>query len=93
MSARTVVVSPDVLATHLDGEAVLLHMGTKQYFRLNRTGAHIWKALENGEDTLTIARSLEQSFDVSSDEAQSAVDTMLAEFAANALISEPSADR
>jgi hypothetical protein len=92
MSERHVIVSPDVLATHLEGEAVLLHMGTKQYFRLNRTGAHIWKALEKGTGAAAIAQSLAETFDVSAAEAESAVRAMLDEFAANALISETAAD-
>ena len=35
--------SPEVLAAHLEGEAVLLHMDTKDYFRLNDTAAWVWR--------------------------------------------------
>ena len=36
-------VPPDVLVAHLQGEAVILHMDTKRYYRLNDTAACIWK--------------------------------------------------
>lgn len=38
--------SPDVLLTRLaDGTGVLLHLGTKFYYTLNRTGVAAWEAL------------------------------------------------
>lgn len=62
-------VSPDVLTAHLEGEAVLLHLGTKQYYRLNETGAAIWKGLERGLDEPAIVADLTREFDVDSDTA------------------------
>jgi PqqD family protein of HPr-rel-A system len=56
--------SPDVLAAHLEGEAVLLHLGTKQYYRLNETGAVIWKGLEQGLDASAIVAELTREFEV-----------------------------
>ena len=38
-------VPEDVLAAHLDGEAVLLHMDTKNYYRLNATAAHVFRTV------------------------------------------------
>ena len=78
--------SPEVLASHLEGEAVLLHMGTKRYFRLNRTGAHIWKALEGGADAEAIAESLVSAFEVELAEAQASVATLLNELVENRLV-------
>jgi hypothetical protein len=80
--------SPDVLVSHLEGEAVLLHMGTKRYFRLNRTGAHIWKALEGGADSDAIARSLVEEFEVSISEAEVAVRTLVEELVESRLLRE-----
>lgn len=41
--------SPDVLLTELqDGTGVLLDLGTKFYFALNRTGVAAWKAIASG---------------------------------------------
>lgn len=42
--------SPDVLLTELaDGTGVLLHLRTKFYYALNRTGVAVWKRLAAGE--------------------------------------------
>lgn len=39
---------PRVVFTEMnDGTGLLLHLGTKLYFTLNRTGVHVWKALES----------------------------------------------
>ena len=80
--------SADALTAHLEGEAVLLHIGTKQYFRLNRTGAHIWKALEAGATADGITESLVETFDVPRAEAEEAVSALLAELLEHKLVRE-----
>ena len=47
-AASRYAVPDEVLTAHLEGEAVLLHMDTKNYFRLNATAALLWKGLERG---------------------------------------------
>jgi len=84
MSAVTL--SPYVLVSHLEGEAVLLHMGTKRYFRLNRTGAYIWKALEAGSDVEAIAPSLVETFEVTLPEAEAAVKALVGDLVEGKLI-------
>ena len=67
---------------------VLLHMGTKRYFRLTRTGAPIWAMLEAGRDAGAIAQSLAETFEVSMTDAEESVAVLLAELRAAALICE-----
>lgn len=78
---------PDtVLAAHLEGEAVLLDMESKQYFRLNGTGALIWKALERGAPRAAIVDELTETFEVTREEAASEVERLLGELAEAGLI-------
>jgi predicted transcriptional regulator len=53
-----------VLAAHLDGESVLLHMDLKRYYRLNETGQAIWRALEAGHRGDALEEALLEQFDV-----------------------------
>ncbi|MDB4915546.1 MAG: hypothetical protein JWM95_3190 [Gemmatimonadetes bacterium] len=85
-TALRYVPSPDVLVSHLDGEAILLHMGSKHYFRLNRVGAHVWKLLESGLDTDSITAQLVATFDVSSNVATDAVNALLRDLSEQTLI-------
>ena len=62
-------VPADVLVAHLQGEAVLLNMDTKRYYRLNETAASIWRALERNERLPGIVNLLCHDFEVSRDEA------------------------
>lgn len=80
-------IARDVLASHLEGEAVLLHMGTRSYFRLNRTGAHVWKCIEEGADSDAIVQSLVNEFEVSRTDAEGALTTLRDDLVANKLIS------
>lgn len=56
--------SPEVLVAHLAGEAVLLNLSDKRYYRLNESAALIWKALERGEKRDQILASIVNEYDV-----------------------------
>ena len=56
--------SPQVLVAHLAGEAVLLNLSDKRYYRLNESAAFIWKELEKGEGRDQILASIVSEFDV-----------------------------
>lgn len=78
---------PDtVLAAHLEGEAVLLDMESKHYFRLNGTGAFIWKSLERGSTRAEIVAELTEAFVVEAEVAAAEFDRLLAELAESGLI-------
>ena len=86
----TAVPSSEALVAHLEGEAVLLHIGTKRYFRLNRTGAHIWKALEARTSYDAIVQSLVDTFDVQLAEAEESLHALVAELIDHKLVEEAS---
>jgi hypothetical protein len=87
MSENTTYSVPaDVLAAHLEGEAVLLNMDTKDYFRLNATAACVWKGLERGLDRQGLVDELCASFEVEPAEAAAELDRLLAELERRGLI-------
>jgi hypothetical protein len=87
MSDRTEYRVPDdVLAAHLEGEAVLLHMDTKDYFRLNATAACVWKGLERGMGRQALVRELCARFEVEPDAAAAELDRLLAELEERRLV-------
>jgi hypothetical protein len=67
-------VNPEVLFQDLDGEAVLLHLGSGVYFGLDEVGARIWSLLAEGADLRTVARTVASEYDV--DEARCAKDLL-----------------
>jgi hypothetical protein len=71
--------NPSVLVAHLEGHAVLLDLVSKEYFRLNETGAMIWRAIERGDARAIVIGELVSEFDVAPDEAGQAVDTLVVE--------------
>lgn len=79
----------DVLAAHLDGEAVLLDMDSKDYFRLNDTAAFVWKRLERGMGLGEIVAELCSEYDVEEEQAQAAVERLLEELRSRGLLESP----
>jgi hypothetical protein len=82
----TLRVPDDVLAAHLEGEAVLLHMDTKDYYRLNATAAAVFKGLERGLGRDALVDDLCAQFEVERADAAVAVDGLLAELAERRLV-------
>ncbi len=79
------MVPDDVLAAHLDGEAVLLQMDTKRYYRLNATAAVVFRGLERGLASEAIVDDLCGRFEVERAEATREVGRLLDELAARGL--------
>ena len=79
--------SGEVIASHLDEETVLLHLGSKKYYRLNATAAVIWRSLEKQPSSEhALSKRLRAEFEVASEEAESAVHTHIEELSARRLI-------
>ncbi len=76
----------DVLTAHLAGEAVLLHLGSKRYYRLNETGAAIWRELEARSGRDRIVSALCERFEVPTGDAEASVDALLQALAAQGLL-------
>ena len=75
-----------VLATELDGEAVLLHMDTRRYYKLNETATVIWAALERGDGPDVAIADLCGRFTVQADEAAREVQRVVQELEERELI-------
>ena len=82
----TTKIRDDVLAAHLEGEAVLLDLQTKRYYRLNATAARIWKGLEQALEPPQIVDALVDEFAVDAATAQADLDRALEDLRARGLV-------
>jgi hypothetical protein len=85
--------NPDVLLTELkDGTGVLLHLRTKFYFTLNRTGVAVWKLLAAGQagSVEALAHHVSTQFrDATTDAIQGDVAALLRELEGEGLLLPP----
>lgn len=86
MDVSEVTIPDTVLTAHLEGEAVLLDMASKNYFRLNATAALIWKALERRATTAEIVSDLCDTFEIDREEATAAIERLLTELTSAGLL-------
>lgn len=64
----------DVVSTTLDnGEGVLMHLATANYFSLNQTGTRIWALLGEGLTLHEVAATLVTEYEVTDQQAQHSV--------------------
>lgn len=86
MTAPVRKVSTEVMTAHLEGEAVLLHLGTKAYFKLNDTAAEIWKGLEAGESNDALVARLTAAFEVDVPTARAETERVVGELTTKGLL-------
>ena len=86
----TISTSPDVLAAHLAGEAVLLNLDDKSYYRLNETAAVVWAALERGESRDAILEQLVAQYEGEKTQIARELDQVIEEFKTRKLVVEKS---
>jgi hypothetical protein len=54
MAGRFRVNTPHVINEVIDGEAVIINLGSGDYFSLRGSGSYIWQAIDAGADTAAI---------------------------------------
>ncbi len=70
-----------------DGTGVLLHLDSKFYYTLNKTGTEVWKALQQGiEDIEGMTNRLTLRFAVEHDTAAADISSLLAFLTAEGLV-------
>jgi len=57
MAGRFRVNAPNVINEVIDGEAVIINLGSGDYFSLRGSGSYIWQAIDAGADVATIVAS------------------------------------
>ena len=80
------LIPDEVLTAQLEGEAVLLDLQTKRYYRLNATAARIWKGLEQALEPPQIVDALVDEFAVDAATAQAELDRALEDLRARGLV-------
>lgn len=81
-----VSIPEDVVSEYLDGEAVLLHLGTGTYFTLNSSGSRIWQLIEGSTDITKLVETLSSEFDVDVETMTSDLDELISELGSRGLL-------
>jgi len=77
---------PDVVYRELEGEMVLVHLGTNRIYSLNETGARFWELLASGSERAEIERQLLDEFVVEPQDLRQEIDSMLGALAEEGLV-------
>jgi len=62
--AAIVIPSPEVLVQELDGEAVLLDLGSERYFGLDDVGTRVWQHLLEHRRLERVCEEMQKEYDV-----------------------------
>lgn len=87
-ASRRFDISSEVLAQEIDGETVLLDLGSESYFGLNEMGTLIWRLLLKGETTESIAERIVNEFEVTEEQVFMDMEILLGQLSEAGLIAE-----
>jgi len=62
--ATTLARPTNLVASEIDGEAVILDIDSGQFFQLNKIGSRIWDALATPKTMRELCRLMQDAFDV-----------------------------
>ena len=77
---------PDVTAKVMDGEAVIIHLGTGIYYSMDGVGCAVWESIVSGSDADSVAASLADRYGIGRDAAAVDVGKLIDELLAQALV-------
>lgn len=83
---RRVIPSPDVLFRELEGEAVMLDLGSERYYGLDEVGARIWQLLEVHHNAETVVNQMLAEYEVGEEQLRSDVAQLIADLAEAGLV-------
>jgi hypothetical protein len=77
---------PQVTAKVMDGEAVIIHLGTGVYYSMDGVGCLVWESIAAGGDTDAIAASLAERYGIGRDAAAADIGRLVDELVAQELV-------
>ncbi len=96
MGASLVVNTSHVVHETIDGEAILIHLGTGTYYSLDGVGAEVWGMLAAGADQDAVLAAAAQRYDGDPKEVQRGLSSLVGELLREGLLvqgdSQPTAD-
>lgn len=78
--------APEVVAETLDGEALIVHLGTGAYYSIRGSGEAVWGLLLLGANVDEACRSVALQFETKAEEIRGDVERFAAELASEGLI-------
>ena len=87
---QPIELSGDVVAREVGSETMLLDLASGTYFGLDEVGGRFWQMLEDGKSGSEARDALLEEYDVEAGELDRDLETLLAELAANGLVSAAS---
>jgi hypothetical protein len=88
---RFVINDAECASKVVDGEAVIINLTNGTYYSLDKAGAHIWEQLLAGQSIDEVRANVETTYDVTSEQAQADIATLVAELIAEQLLLPASA--
>ena len=82
-----IIVSPNVVAREVGGETMLLDLASGTYFGLDQVGGRFWQLLEEGQSPREARSVLLAEYDVEPEVLDVDLEHLLADLAANGLVS------
>jgi len=83
------IIPEDVMFRDLEGEVILIHLGTGIYFGLDTVGSRIWQLLAEHGDQEKVIQAMLREFDVKEADLRRDVDVLIEKLTEKKLLVRP----
>jgi hypothetical protein len=80
------VAATQQVSSRVEGETVILHMGSSTYFGLDHVGTHVWEQLDEPRTLSELRDAVVARFDVTPDQAERDLIRLLADLEREGLV-------
>lgn len=88
MTTRYQVNSPEVIEESIDGEVLIVHLGTGAYYSSDGSGNFIWRRVVAGQTASEVAAAVASHFGLDAEPATLTVERMVGQYEVEGLIRE-----
>jgi hypothetical protein len=88
---RRWIVAAEQVSSQVEGETVILHMGSGTYFGLDQVGTHVWEQLREPRTLAELRDGVVARFEVAPERAERDLQRLLADLEDQGLVAAPSA--
>ncbi|WP_221625672.1 PqqD family protein [Halobellus ruber] len=76
-----IVAADDCLSTTIDGESVILHMGTDEYYGFNEVGTFVWESIQEPRSLEAVCEDVTDEYEVEYDRCRADVEELVRDLA------------
>jgi hypothetical protein len=72
-----IVAADDCLSTTIEGESVILHVGSDKYYGFNEVGTYVWESIQRPRTIKEVCQDVTEEYNVEYDQCRADIEDLI----------------